>query len=311
MSLRLFNLGGLVSGRAAQAFERVSFGTNTNDGTPADWSATLGSAVAYPATRMVNYLSPSLWEAEGQRLLANELSYADHAHTLASFFDHAARSFATWPAPHLPTSTSFPSRWAWIDEFIPPATDSEQLDLWPLMPREQSEVLDNRPFPMANLLHYARGWVNVPYLEMPSPQNRHGVDCSGYVMMVYRRFGINTERTTWNQWANPNGVHIPKGRVLEPGDSVYFHFPGDKPGPDHAGLYLGRGQVAMAHKTGELLNIVNFNDPYWQSTYIGCHQMGWLICVAQPSGREACTTDRSPRTSVAADRIVAEWRQGG
>lgn len=88
-----------------------------------------------------------------------------------------------------------------------------------------------------------------------------GVDCSGFVMMIYDKlFGIHLPRTT--EKLARIGSSVPKSR-LQPGDLVFF-MPGRNNG--HVGIYLNNGEFVHA-STRRGVTISRMNTPYWRNAY--------------------------------------------
>ena len=63
-----------------------------------------------------------------------------------------------------------------------------------------------------------------------------GVDCSGFVMAIYRLYGVNLNYPLENE-----GISVPYDEA-KPGDILYF--------PGHFGLYLGNGKMIHASRPG-------------------------------------------------------------
>lgn len=68
-----------------------------------------------------------------------------------------------------------------------------------------------------------------------------GVDCSGFVIALYRQYGLNLNYPLYKE-----GVGISYGEA-QPGDLLYF--------PGHYGLYLGNGQMIHASSSAHCVTI--------------------------------------------------------
>jgi probable lipoprotein NlpC len=91
--------------------------------------------------------------------------------------------------------------------------------------------------------------------------DREGIDCSGFVMQVYKHlFNIHLPRMT-NEQASL-GRPIPRSRI-HAGDLVFF-LPPNK--IRHVGIYLGDGDFVHA-STSKGVIISNINDRYWQNAF--------------------------------------------
>ena len=102
-------------------------------------------------------------------------------------------------------------------------------------------------------------WHGTPYRW--GGVSRDGVDCSGFVMSVYRDlFDLSLPRTTEEQVRVGQAV-LP--RALQAGDLVFFRPPG---GAHHVGLYLSGGEFAHA-STSEGVTISHLDEAYWREAY--------------------------------------------
>lgn len=68
------------------------------------------------------------------------------------------------------------------------------------------------------LVSYAHTWLNAPYLW--GGRTPLGVDCSGYVQVIFKMLGIDLPRDTWQQAQEGNPVK--KLRDAKAGDLVFF-----------------------------------------------------------------------------------------
>jgi cell wall-associated NlpC family hydrolase len=114
----------------------------------------------------------------------------------------------------------------------------------------------------AALLHYALGFVGVPYVWGGSSPS--GFDCSGYVQYVYNAAGVRMPRTADIQYA----VGVPVVGYPIPGDLVFFQT--YEVGASHVGIYLGNGWFVQAIRPA--VHLSNFNSSYFRNRYIGARR---------------------------------------
>lgn len=88
-----------------------------------------------------------------------------------------------------------------------------------------------------------------------------GADCSGFVMEIYRKFGVNMAHYTGTQYADKNSVHVSREN-LQPGDIIFFKgSKGDITGnPEHVGIYAGNGQYIHSPRTGQNVSIASLSS---------------------------------------------------
>lgn len=92
-----------------------------------------------------------------------------------------------------------------------------------------------------NIVNYAMQFVGNPYVYGGTSLT-NGADCSGFVMSVYKHFGINLPRTSGEQ--GKCGTNVGGIQNAQPGDLVSY--------AGHIGIYIGNGQIvhASSAKTG-------------------------------------------------------------
>ncbi|WP_439874576.1 SH3 domain-containing protein [Bacillus mycoides] len=112
----------------------------------------------------------------------------------------------------------------------------------------------------SSLLAYAKSMQGVPYVWGGTSAN--GVDCSGYIYHVFKKFGHNISRqSVAGYWSS-----LPQTSNPQPGDLIYFQNT-YKSGPSHMGIYLGGGSFIQAGDKG--VAIVSLNNSYWKSHFLG------------------------------------------
>lgn len=90
------------------------------------------------------------------------------------------------------------------------------------------------------LVNEINEWLNVNYRRGGTTSK--GVDCSGFVMMVYRKvFGLEFPHSAALQAIMGEQVHLP---ALEFGDLVFFQIASKR--IDHVGIYLGESHFVHA-----------------------------------------------------------------
>lgn len=85
-----------------------------------------------------------------------------------------------------------------------------------------------------DLVTYARQFIGNPYVYGGTSLTR-GTDCSGFVMSVYKHYGISLPHSSYSMRSVGRKVGLSD---IQPGDIVCF--------PGHVGIYAGNGQVVNA-----------------------------------------------------------------
>ena len=86
-----------------------------------------------------------------------------------------------------------------------------------------------------------------------------GLDCSGLVTNVYRRFGLQVPRTAAEQYKAAR--KIPR-EELEVGDLVFFQNTGGRKGITHVGIYLGDNRIAEMSTGSKRYVETDLDTPY-------------------------------------------------
>ncbi|HDR7793032.1 TPA: SH3 domain-containing protein [Bacillus luti] len=112
----------------------------------------------------------------------------------------------------------------------------------------------------SSLLAYAKSMQGVPYVWGGTSAN--GVDCSGYIYHVFKKFGHNISRqSVAGYWSS-----LPQTSNPQPGDLIYFQNT-YKSGPSHMGIYLGGGSFIQSGDKG--VAVASLSNSYWKSHFLG------------------------------------------
>lgn len=115
----------------------------------------------------------------------------------------------------------------------------------------------------ARAVELARSKIGAPYVWGATGPD--AFDCSGLVLWVYSRLGLDVPRTAQQQfeWAVP----IEPSR-LQPGDLVFYEHTYDTPDRiTHVAIYIGGGTVVMATGNGGFVREVLLSDAYWMAHF--------------------------------------------
>jgi cell wall-associated NlpC family hydrolase len=87
-------------------------------------------------------------------------------------------------------------------------------------------------------------------------------DCSGLTMRAWQRAGVTLDHWTGTQWTS--GPHVPLKR-LRSGDLVFYGRSSSPGTIHHVGLYIGRGMMVHAPRTGDVVRISSI----WRHDLVG------------------------------------------
>lgn len=134
-------------------------------------------------------------------------------------------------------------------------------------PGELSRLYGVKITPNDNIYLYNEGarWLGTPYRS--GGTTRQGVDCSGFVGVVYREiYGKRLHRSSADM-LKYDCRKVGKGKLQE-GDLVFFRTDGSrKKAPNHVGLYLKNGRFIHAGTSRGVI-ISSLSEPYYARAWI-------------------------------------------
>lgn len=120
------------------------------------------------------------------------------------------------------------------------------------------------PISGSDIGDYAKKFIGTPYV-WGGNNLKSGVDCSGLIQQVFKHYGINLPRTTYEQIGEGSPVGM-KG--LKAGDLVFFDT-SSQSGADHVGIYLGGGKMIHTPRPGKSVEVVDMTKGYYLDTFMG------------------------------------------
>lgn len=120
----------------------------------------------------------------------------------------------------------------------------------------------------SQIASFAQQYIGTPYVYGGSSSS--GVDCSGFVKLVYNNFGIYVNRVAAEQATQ--GTYVGTSN-LTPGDLVFFATEG--PGYiSHVGIYIGNGQFVHASSgSAKSVTISSIWDSYYSARYVTARRL--------------------------------------
>lgn len=153
----------------------------------------------------------------------------------------------------------------------------------------------------SDLGDYAKKFIGTPYVWGGNSLTK-GVDCSGLVQQVFRHFGIELPRTTYEQIGEGSPVGM-KG--LKPGDLVFFDT-ASQSGADHVGIYLGGGRMIHTPRPGKSVEIVDMTKGYYLDTFMG----GRRVNGVKNAGASEADFEESPKLTPEELAASYGWAHG-
>lgn len=108
-----------------------------------------------------------------------------------------------------------------------------------------------------DLVNYAKKFLGNPYVWGGTSLTK-GADCSGFVLSIYKKYGISLPHYSVSQSQMGKKVSLSEAK---PGDLVFYAKNGTV---NHVAIYIGNGQVihASSPRTGIKISNVNYRTPH-------------------------------------------------
>ena len=115
-----------------------------------------------------------------------------------------------------------------------------------------------------NLVNYALQFVGTPYVWGGESLTK-GVDCSGFTMKVYQKFGIKLPHLSRSQPAY--GKKISRSEI-RPGDLIFYGEGGSR--ITHVAIYIGNNQIvhAAGKRSGVIIGNAYYSKPLCIVSYL-------------------------------------------
>lgn len=107
-----------------------------------------------------------------------------------------------------------------------------------------------------DLCQYAKEFLGNPYVWGGTSLTK-GADCSGFVMSIFKKYGVNLPRNSRSQANSGTTISVSEAK---PGDLIFY---GNGKSINHVAIYIGGGQVihASSPKTGIRISNVSYRTP--------------------------------------------------
>lgn len=115
----------------------------------------------------------------------------------------------------------------------------------------------------AGLTQVAHSLVGIPYVWGGTTEQ--GFDCSGFIQYVFASQNVQLPRTVSDMWNFTTPVSTPSV-----GDIIFFQT--YKPGPSHAGIYMGDGKFIHAGESRGV-EVSELENSYWKQRYLGAKRV--------------------------------------
>jgi peptidoglycan DL-endopeptidase CwlO len=167
------------------------------------------------------------------------------------------------PPPPAPTTTTVPPPPPTTTPPSPPTTTTTAPPPPPPTVAAAPTTVSSVPPPNPNAsiaVETALAQVGKPYQY--GGAGPYSFDCSGLVMYAWAAAGVDFPHYAPSQYDETTRISASQ---LEPGDLVFYYFPGEVD-PGHVGMYIGGGDIVVADTTGTPVRVESM---YFDGTPMG------------------------------------------
>ncbi len=157
------------------------------------------------------------------------------------------------------------------------------------------------PVSGSDIAAYAQQFLGTPYVWGGNSLTQ-GVDCSGLAQQVFKHFGLDIARSTYDQVTQGKAVSM---NQLQPGDLLFFHTESANQA-DHVGIYIGNGKFIEAPRPGKGVQISDLKSGYYQDTFLGARRMAG-VQGGDISGGWNPNTPGTPEAKLSPEELAAEY----
>ncbi|MDE5829119.1 MAG: C40 family peptidase [Duncaniella sp.] len=142
------------------------------------------------------------------------------------------------------------------------------------------------------LLTEAKKWLGTPYKY--GGEDKNGVDCSGFVMNVYRNaLNIKLPRSSSKQMEYSSSI---SKRDLIPGDLLFFTTIGGNY-VSHVGLYIGEGKMIHS-STSRGVMVSKVDEDYFVKTFAAAGRVDAYYAMLSRSGKNKSSKPKATESSA-------------